>query len=67
MIKQELYTDNSNSDDDDNGLYNVMKRFIDVLPKYNNEGWVCINHTIIKDDEGDWLLTAVFNQVEEGG
>lgn len=64
MIKQELYIDNSNSGDA-HGLYGVLARFKDVLSLYNDKGWGYVNHTITKDDEGDWLLTAVFSQVVE--
>ncbi len=65
MIKQELYNDNSNMDGVGDGLYDVILRFKDALSKYNGDGWECGNHTITKDEEGDWLLVAVFSRVED--
>ncbi len=59
-VRQDVYTTSTNLDDSDNDLAAAQARFVKQIYDNNAKGWALVHHTITKDEVGDYLILAIF-------
>lgn len=61
-MKQEVWTTSTNGDDEDNQLVDAQVLLAKKIYELNGLGWAYQHHTETKDEDGDYLIFAVFTR-----